>query len=500
MLDLTNYLKSSFPLLYCETYEINRAVSSITVQEGYGLSKWDSINGLDNTGNLTSIPEFLEYLTTLNKRTAIIAENFNFFFEDESIQQMLLNYIPIFKNQGVCIVIIGAEHPKKFPNTLKKYIHNIEFPMPTVNDFKEIVKTISEQVNIEYDESIAEACIGLTYEEAENALYKSVVDTKTFDKNVIYQMKGDMLKSTGFMRYINPEPIENIGGLENLKSYVAKRLIAYDKPELNLPKLKAILLVGIPGTGKSLFAKALASIFDWPLIECDVNAMKGGIVGETEENTRLFCKTVDAYGNAVILLDELSLAFGGYTSGSVHETGGATSGMLGTLLTWMNDRTSPAIVIATSNDLNLPQAMLRAGRWSALFFIDFPSFNERKEIIQIMNKKWGSNLPIDDDFVNSLAEWSGAEIEQLAKDSLFEDYKEAAMGISLVRETKAEVINEVRKFGNTIRKANKGSMTKGLLTKKRTISIKEEGEVKKDFGIDEDFKSKIQRKILNKES
>lgn len=784
MFDLTNYLKSSFPLLYCETYEIKRASSSMMVQEGYGLYKWDSINGLDNTGNLTSIPEFLEYISNLTNRSAIIAENFNFFFEDESVQQMLLNYIPVLKNKGICIVVIGSEHPKKFPNTLKKYIHTIEFPMPTVDEFKEIVKSISEQVEIEYDESIAEACIGLTYEEAENALYKSVVDNKKFDKDVIYQMKGDMLKSTGFMKYMNPEPIENIGGLNNLKQYIKNRLKAYDEPELNLPKLKAIFLVGVPGcltgdtlinvcrkqkgggykpirldtlyyrfnnlekkaklrglinntnkswdlsistkchsfkekeeyigfnnienviysgikevykittnfgfsikstedhkflttdgyvplknlkkgdkiytykvgelinnhkkgrntrqqvqqvndvgkhpnarkkiikgleytshplhrlvveanmnglklenflyqlhkdilglnflnpkmevhhkdknrrnntlknlqvvtkkehcqihikeknlntykyfprfqkikkieyigkektydiqmsspnnnfvangfvvhnSGKSQFAKALASIFDWPLIECDVNAMKGGMVGETEENTRLFCKTVDTFHNAVILLDELSLAFGGYTSGSVHETGGATSGMLGTLLTWMNDRTSPAIIIATSNDLNLPQAMLRAGRWSALFFIDFPSFNERKEIVQIMNKKWNSNLPLDDDFINSLAEWSGAEIEQLAKDSLFEDYKEAAMGISLVRETKAEQINEIRKFGLTIRKANSGSMTKGLLNKKRTISIKDEP-IKKDFGIDEDFKSKISKKILNKES
>jgi SpoVK/Ycf46/Vps4 family AAA+-type ATPase len=182
----------------------------------------------------------------------------------------------------------------------------------------------------------------------------------------------------------------------------------------------------------------------------------------------------------------------------VHESGGATSGMLGTLLTWLNDRTSEAIVVATANSSNLPSAFLRAGRFDAQFYFDFPSFNERKEIIQIMNKKWNSNLPLDDDFINSLVEWSGAEIEQLAKDSLFEDYKEAALGISLVKETKKEQVNEIRKFGETIRKANKGSMTKGLFNKKRSISIKEE-EIKKDFGIDESFKEKMKRTILNKE-
>jgi hypothetical protein len=134
----------------------------------------------------------------------------------------------------------------------------------------------------------------------------------------------------------------------------------------------------------------------------------------------------------------------------------------------------------------------------AQFFIDFPSFNERKEIVNIMNHKWNSNLPDNDGFINSLAEWSGAEIEQLAKDSLFEDYKQAAYGISLVRETKSEQIREIRKFGETIRKANKGAMVKGD-SKKRSISIKDDSEEKELGKFDDDFKQRISRKILNKE-
>jgi ABC-type phosphate transport system ATPase subunit len=360
-LDVTNYNKAGFPLLYCETYEIKRAIQSITVQEGFSIKKWNCITGLEGTGELTSLPEFLDYACKQH-RTTIIAENFNFFFEDETSQQMILNATSTLKNRNVTILVVGADHPKKFPSTLKKCISTIDFPMPDKTVFREIVKNISEQTEIEYDEAVADACIGLTYEEAENALFKSVVDNKAFKKDVIYQMKGDMLKSTGFLRYMNPVPIEELGGLDLIRDYVGKRLMAYDKPELNLPKLRALFLVGVQGCGKSLFAKVLASIFDWPLIECDANAMKGGIVGETEENTRLFIKTVDAFGKAIVLIDEISLVFGGYTSGSVHETGGATSGMLGTLLTWLNDRTSEAIIIATSNDMNLPPAFLRAGR------------------------------------------------------------------------------------------------------------------------------------------
>lgn len=497
-LDITNHVKAGFPIVYCETYEIKRAVQAITVQEGFDIKKWDCVNGLEGTGELTNLPEFLDYIVKQTK-TAIVAENFNFFFEDENSQQMILNATPLLKNRNVCLVIVGSDHPKKFPATLKKCISTIDFPMPNIEEFRTIAKNISEQTDIKYDESVADACVGLTFEEAENALFKSVVDHKEFRKDIIYQMKGDMIKSTGFMRYMNPIPLDQLGGLENIRSFVGSRLKSYDEPELNLPKLRALFLVGVQGCGKSLFAKVLASIFDWPLIECDANAMKAGIVGETEENTRLFCKTVDAFGKAIVLIDEISLVFGGHMSGSVHETGGSTSGMLGTLLTWLNDRTSEAIIIATSNDMNLPPAFTRAGRWDALFFIDFPSFNERREIINIMNKKWNSKLPSDDDFVNSLAEWSGAEIEQLAKDSLFEDYKDSAQGISLVRETKANEIREVRRFGETIRKANKGAMRKGTVTKGRTISIKDAEEETKEIGIDDDFKKKITRNILQKD-
>jgi hypothetical protein len=497
-MDVTSYCKAGYPYLYIRTNEILRASENITVNkdEGFNLFKWDCITGLDESGDLRDVKELMEFASKQNK-TVIVAENLNFLFEDDEIKQLILNTSQMLKNKNVCIVIIGADHPKTFPNALKKYIATLEFPMPKMEDFRNIMKSISEQTGIEYDEGVANACLGLTHEEAENALFKSVVDNKAFNKDVIYQMKGEIIKSTGFMQYENPIPLDQLGGLNNIREYTIKRLEAYDKPELNKPLLKALFLVGVQGCGKSLFAKVLASIFDWPLIICDANAMKGGIVGETEENTRTFIKTADAFGQCIILIDEISLAFGGNMSGDVHETGGSTAGMLGTLLPWFQDRKSPAIVIATANDLNLPPAFLRAGRWDAMFFIDFPSFSERKEIVDIMNKKWNSDLPTDDDFINGLAEWSGAEIEQLAKDSLFENYKDAALGISLIKETKSKEINEVRKFGETIRRANTGSMRKGTFkNKQRTIDIKEN--VSENFGkMDDDFKSKIQRKILS---
>lgn len=494
-MNVTNYVKAGYPFHYIETMEIKRAVESICVDDGFTQYKWDCIRGLDGTGNLTDIRELLEFATNQN-RTNIVAENLNFFFEDQEIQQMMLNSIPALKNKNVCFTIVGSDHPKKFPNTLKKNITTTEFAMPTMVDFRNIMKSISEQANIPYDEEVADACIGLTYEEAENALFKSVVDHKKFNKSILYQMKGDMIKSTGFMQYMNPESLENLGGLNDLKEYMIKRLKAYDEPELALPFLRAIFLVGVQGCGKSLFAKVLASIFDWPLIICDANAMKGGIVGETEENTRLFCKTVDAFGKAIVLIDEISLVFGGYTSGSVHETGGATSGMLGTLLTWFQDRKSDAIIIATANDMNLPPAFLRAGRWDTMFFVDFPSFNERKEIVEIMNRRYNSKLPIDDDFINNIAEWSGAEIEQLAKDSLFEDYKEAMLGISLIKDTKAKEIKKVREFGETIRKANTGAMRRDSGKKRSIIADEKTKHVGK---IDDSFKKSISEKILKKD-
>ena len=228
---------------------------------------------------------------------------------------------------------------------------------------------------------------------------------------------------------------------------------AFEPGNEHLPKPKALLLVGIPGTGKSLSCKAAASILNWPLIRLDISALKGSLVGESERKIRQATATIDAFGKAVVWLDEIDKVFSGVKS-SGHTDGGTTSSMFGHFLTWMQETTSPVLVMATANNISeLPPEFMRAGRFDAMFFVDIPTINERGQIIRIMNNRYGSKIP--DDFAENVQGWSGAEIEQLAKDSLFDGLQAAVENIVPLSRTMKEEITALREWAKTrARKAN----------------------------------------------
>ena len=141
-------------------------------------------------------------------------------------------------------------------------------------------------------------------------------------------------------------------------------------------------------------------------------------MGESERKIRQATATIDAFGNAVVWLDEIDKGFAGVKS-SGKTDGGTTSAMFGHFLTWMQETISPVLVMATANNIQeLPPEFLRAGRFDAMFFVDIPTIEERKQIINNMNRRYGSAIP--DEYATQLNGWTGAEIEQLAKDSLFD--------------------------------------------------------------------------------
>ena len=213
-----------------------------------------------------------------------------------------------------------------------------------------------------------------------------------------------MIRRTGLMEFWPPVPIDQVGGLNLFKHYLTNRMKAFEPGNEHLPKPKAILLVGIPGTGKSLSCKAAASILNWPLIRLDVSALKGSLVGESERKIRQATATIDAFGKAVVWLDEIDKGFSGVKS-SGQTDGGTTSSMFGHFLTWMQETQSPVLVMATANNIKeLPPEFMRAGRFDAMFFVDIPTITERREIIHIMNTRYGSEIP--EDFAENLQGWS----------------------------------------------------------------------------------------------
>lgn len=503
MLNLTNYLRAAFQILFIETQEIKRCVNSIEIdqfidEEITRKISWDIISGVHNTpendfrndslGILNYIKGFPAELTTF------VLENYDQQIKDDFIlQQTLLNLSEEIKQTRKMIVIVGSDF-NNIPKTLEKVITKIEFDLPKVELFEQLIKEYSEQTGVEVQDinSIAESCKGLSFIEAENAIAFSLAETQGFDKKKIIEMKRSMIKKTGSMDIMEPEPIENIGGLENLKEYIIKRKEAWE-PESIKPKLRSIFLSGIPGTGKSLISKAIASIFNWPLISLDIGSVKGSLVGESEKNIRQVTKIIDAVGHVILTIEEIEKSLGG---SSQNLDSGVTLGLVGYLLTWLQESKGEKILVATCNDITLLNGeFLRAGRWDSLWFVDFPTFTERKQIIEIKNRIYKSEIPTDDNFVRSLNNWTGAEIEQLAKDWHFSDNIEQAMeNVPLLYKTRSDTIQQIKE-------RSKGMMIANNKREEVTEDKRQERKItiNKDKSDDlTDLKAKIKRKILLK--
>ena len=211
-----------------------------------------------------------------------------------------------------------------------------------------------------------------------------------------------------------------------MKDWLKKRQQAFTARarEYGLPLPKGILLIGIPGTGKSLTAKCVGSMWQMPLLRLDVGKIFGGLVGSSEENIRKVIKTAEAIAPAILWLDELEKGFSGTGSSNMSD-GGTTSRVFGTFITWLQEKTTPVFVIATANNVQqLPPELLRKGRFDEIFFCDLPQREERKQIIGIhLAKKKRSPENFDlDKIADATPDFSGAEIETAVVAAMYDAF------------------------------------------------------------------------------
>src|SRR5207253_7401585 len=174
-----------------------------------------------------------------------------------------------------------------------------------------------------------------------------------------------------------------------LKTWLLKRKHAFGKPaaEYGLPTPRGLLIVGVPGTGKSLTAKATARVFGVPLLKLDAGRIFAGLVGQSESNLRSVIQTAEAIAPCVLWLDEIEKGFAGSKSSGATD-GGTSARVFASFLSWMQEKKAPVFIVATANDVSqLPPEMLRAGRWDQLFFVDLPNGSEREDIWKIQVAK-----------------------------------------------------------------------------------------------------------------
>lgn len=303
------------------------------------------------------------------------------------------------------VILLSGKH-LEIPPDLEKEVVIVDFDLPSLEElraaFCALIQThkTDPRVTIEVTEpdidNFAKAAQGLTLVEAELAFGKAIIDDKRLDASdvrVIQEEKKQIVRKTGILTVEEAVDINDVGGLEILKKWLAKRkrIFSEEARRYGIPSPKGVLLTGVPGCGKSLCAKAMANHWGIPILRLDMGAIFGGLVGASEANMRTAISCAKAMAPCVLMIDEIEKGLAGM--GGSGGDGGTSTRVFGTLLTWMNDKTEPVFVAATANQFDrLPPEMLRKGRFDELFFVDFPHAGEREKIFKIhlekaMNRK-----------------------------------------------------------------------------------------------------------------
>jgi len=262
--------------------------------------------------------------------------------------------------------------------------------------------------------------------EAERAVSRVILEDRKLNKEDVRNIlnaKREIIEREGIIEYFNPEDtLGTIGGMDNLKRWLAKRKGAFtkDAKALGLRPPKGILLIGIQGCGKSLIAKSIAKEWGLPLLKLDPGKIYDKYLGESEKSFYRVTHLAESLSPVIMWIDEIEKGFSYSSSGS--EDSGVSQRIFGAFLSWLQEKEKPVFVVATANDISaLPSELLRKGRFDEIFFVDLPTEVEREEIFKIQLKK-REQIP-DDLNLKRLAQatdgFSGAEIEQAIISALY---------------------------------------------------------------------------------
>lgn len=332
------------------------------------------------------------------------------------------------------VVLTG--NGSELPSTLKEASATLTLPGPTDQEFRDllgrIIRDLSRkrpvQVSLSRDETAAlvKHLSGLTLMEAEKILTKAIVEDGSLDAQDIRHVidaKRQVVEREGLLEYYPAETsMAGVADLRTLKAWLAKRRAVVASPEraeefgLSFPR--GVLLLGVPGCGKSLSAKAVASEWGLPLLKLDPSNLYNKYIGESEANFKRAMRAAERMSPVVLWIDELEKAFA--SGGS--EDGGVSQRILGSFLSWMQDRRGDVFVVATANDIQrLPPEFLRKGRFDEIFFVDLPDHETRSEVFRIHLSNRGQDpARFDLDALGAATEgFSGSEIEQVVVSALY---------------------------------------------------------------------------------
>jgi hypothetical protein len=452
--NLREYIAAAFTGIWIQSHEHPDAVREIAQlcrEQKWALATWDVERGLSATNDQATAAtdpvaaiRAINALATPKGSALLVLVNFHRFLNSAEIVQALAHQIHSGKTSRTFILILSPI--VQIPFELEKHFVVIEHHLPNRGQLEEIAKGIATESG-EMPEGIElarllDAAAGLTRFEAEGAYSLSIVRHGTLRPEAIWELKESMLKKSGLLTlHRGRERFDDLGGLDAMKQFCAKALAPRTKGR---SKARGILLLGVPGTGKSAFAKALGNETGRPTLVLDVGSLMGGVVGATEHNTRQALRIVDAMAPCVLFVDEIEKALSGVVS-SAQSDSGVSARLFGSLLSWLSDHESDVFFIATSNNISmLPSEFSRAERFDSLFFLDLPGSAEKQKIWDLYCRKFEiheQTLPKDVD-------WTGAEIRSCCRLASLLDTSlaDAAKNVVPVAVTAAEQMEKLRSW------------------------------------------------------
>jgi len=461
------YLRIRSPIVYLTTNEETRMLKyfkHLSIARGYRIFVWDCYLGLTDlisgekeggaSDDFSDIDAVLDKIIEQiqldeNHQQALYANgykgniyillDFHRFMEDaDPVLERRLKTIA--SCESMTTVVLSGPHYVS-TESLEDDIAVIDFPYPNLEEIAQSLWSLVETDNVKQklpklknktkknEDNILKAANGLTLNEAQSAFSKSLIMHRNFDISTILNEKKQIIRKKGILEFYEPDvSMEDVGGLEHMVKWCERRILAF-KPEAKsygLKSPKGFLMVGLPGCGKSLVAKAIASLYQMPLLRLDFGRLFGSLVGESEQTARKVIKLVEMLAPCILWCDEIEKGIAGAKS-SGQTDGGTTSRVVSTFLTWMQEKTSSVFVVCTANDYSqIPPEFMRAGRFDEVFFVDLPSLNERIQIFEVLLKRFGRTMA-NFDLVKlaSISDgYSGAEIEKSIEMSLFEGFNE----------------------------------------------------------------------------
>ncbi len=472
--DLDVLIRSRYSLIFLDSKEENRAQALLKLLADHmnipfftwSLSKGLVREDLDSGAPVYNSQDIMIALGHIE--SSLFPAIYHFIniekqLKDENVSEKLKNISNGFAKQDAALIITGSSI--NIPEQLKLHSTVVHMPDPTIDEYRKlllhIVRDLRFKDNLEVELSTQQESQllnnikGLTLTEAEKILTKiMIVDNKLSAEDIrdIVDAKKEIIEKEGVLEYYPvEESMDEIAGLANLKDWLEKRKNIITNPDgakkfgLDFPK--GILVLGVPGCGKSLCAKAVAMEWGLPLLKFDTANLYNKYIGETEKNLKNAIETSEKMSPVILWIDEIEKAF---SSVSSDHDGGVSTRIFGTFLSWMQDRKGDVFIFATANDVSkLPPEFLRKGRFDEIFFVDLPGAESRKTIFEIhLQKREKDCADFELDMLTDLTEgFTGSEIEQLVVSGLYTAF---SSGHELTTDILIEEINKTAPLSVTM--------------------------------------------------